>query len=96
MAQEAHFFEQGEGEHRLILAVGVSSWGHAPGGSRSYNPPDRQYRRSEEHLSRFMPERRFTSGLTALNDYNFRPPPADMKADRPGDAAHAHADLEVY
>ncbi|MCQ0989518.1 type VI secretion system Vgr family protein [Jiella marina] len=92
----AYYYKHQKGEHTLVMVDGISGYDPVPGATRSYYPLDRQYRRDEEHLSRVVTERRFTSGKSTLNDYDFKKPSADMKAERRGDTDFPHGDLEIY
>ncbi|WAP69791.1 type VI secretion system Vgr family protein [Jiella pelagia] len=92
----AYYFKHAPGEHTLVMVDGISGYDPVPGAVRNYYPLDRQYRRSEEHLSRVVAGRRFTHGKTTLNDYDFKKPSADLKSERRGDNDFAHGDLEVY
>ncbi len=67
-----------------------------PRGSRPFIAVDAQHRRNTEHIALWRPERKFTTGKVALNDYDFKKPSANMKAEKTGDAKYEHGTLESY
>lgn len=87
-------FEHSQGAHKLVMGDSTSAYKDM--GARTFVAVDRQHRRAEEHFSLWRPERKFTSGKVALNDYDFKKPSANMKADKTGDARFEHGKLEVY
>lgn len=92
----SYYFAHKEGEHKLVLVDSNDTFPAAPGGSRRYIPLTGQDRRSEEIITHWIPERRFTSGRVVLRDYNFKKPTAKMESEYSGDASYEHAGQEVY
>jgi type VI secretion system secreted protein VgrG len=88
------FFEHSDGAHKLVL--GDSSSAYKDMGKREFIAIDGHHRREVEHLSLWRPERKFTSGKVSLNDYNFKKPTANMKAEKASPGGYQNADLEVY
>ncbi|MYZ50333.1 type VI secretion system Vgr family protein [Propylenella binzhouense] len=89
-------FRHERGRHTLVMGDSLSSYAAVAGSKRPYYPPSGNYRRSEEHFSRWSPERRFTTGKVTLNDYDFKKPSADLEAEKTGDAGYEHGQLESY
>lgn len=92
----SYMFEHTDGAHKLVLFDSVSSRDPIPGGKRSYYPLTGQHRRNEEHFYHWIPERRLTTGKTALKDYEFKTPSADLYVEETGDAKYEHGKLESY
>ena len=91
-----YYFEHQDDEHTLILSDSSTSYTTIPGGTRPFIPLSAGEKRVEEHIYHWIPERRFTSGKVTLNDYDYKKPTADMKADKTGDSSYANSDLELY
>lgn len=90
------YFVHRAGSHTLVMADDYSSYEQIPGAKRRFLADPEQHRRPVEHFSAFTPSRAFTSGAVMVNDYDFKKPSANMKADKTGDAAYANGKLELY
>ncbi|MDQ6434719.1 type VI secretion system tip protein TssI/VgrG [Mesorhizobium sp. LHD-90] len=92
----SYHFRHSDGAHKLILGDSASSYLPVPRASRPFISIDAQHRGNVEHLSVWRPERKFTTGKVALNDYDFKKPSANMKAEKTGDAKYENGKLESY
>lgn len=77
----------------MVLSDSRSSYSDAPGGKRPFRNMANKF---AEFFTDWRGERRFTTGKVRLNDYNFKKPRTNMKAEMMGGASHDHADLESY
>ena len=87
-------FRHSEGKHELILGDDAGAWKKL--GKRPYYAISGQHLRQEEHFSDWIPERRFTTGVVALKDYNFKTPGNKLEVRKEGDAGFEHGKLEMY
>ncbi len=92
----SYYFEHAEDEHTLVLCDATSSYATIPDGSRPYIPVSGHHRRKTEHFFHWMPERRFTSGKVTYQDYDFKSPSKDLKAEKTGDSQYENNKLEIY
>jgi type VI secretion system secreted protein VgrG len=92
----SYHFEFSDGHQKLVLGDGPSSYAKAPGGKREYASVDESHNRKDEHLYQWESSRRFTTGKSTYNDYDFTKPSADLKAEVTGDASFEHGQLERY
>lgn len=92
-----YFFEYSKDKHTLVLANAKASHKSVPGHDKiPFIADERQYRRDQEHLFKWTPERRFRTGKFELNDYNYLQPNADLKSDAQGSASYTKSKMEVY
>ena len=92
-----YFFEYEKSKHTLVLADAKSSHKPAPGHAKMpFIADERQWRRDQEHLYKWTPERRFRSGKFELNDYDYLQPNADLKSDAQGSASYTKSKMEIY
>jgi type VI secretion system secreted protein VgrG len=92
-----YFFEHQDGEHTLILADSKSSHLPVPGGETiPYHPLLAKAARQEEHLTHWVPGRRFNTGKVELNDYDYFKPSADMLSRHESASSYQNSKLEVY
>lgn len=98
MEQEgiSFYFKHEDGKHTLILSDSNSSYDTVAGSTRPFIPLSAAERRNEERIYNWIPERRFTSGKVVLNDYDYKKPPADMKAEKQASSSYANSKLEIY
>lgn len=89
-------FEHKDGAHRLIMFDTVSSTGQVSGGSRPFHAVSGNNPITVEHVHQWIPERRLTTGKVTYNDYDFKKPSANIRADHTGDAVYSHGKLEEY
>jgi len=92
----SYYFKFSDGEHKLVLSDSISAYEPLPGSTRPYYPLREQNRREEEHIHHWVPERKFTTGKTTLNDYDFKNPNSNLIAEKNGDASYSNSDLEAY
>lgn len=92
----SYYYEFSVGHQKLVLADGTSSYGNVPGKTRKYIPIANDQNRTDEHLFEWLPERRFTTGKSTLNDYDFKRPSANLVAEKEGNAAYEQGQLEWY
>lgn len=92
----SYHYEFSDGRQKLVLGDGSSSYAKAPGGKRDYISIEESYNREDEHLFQWESTRRFTTGKSTYNDYDFKKPSADLKAEVDGDAAYDNGHLERY
>lgn len=94
---EAHgigyYYTFGDDKQTMVLSDSRSSYADAPGGKRPFRQIANQY---SEFFTDWRGERRFTTGKVRLNDYNFKKPRTNLKAEMTGDARHDNAELESY
>lgn len=92
-----YFFKHSQDKHIMILADGPSAHQAIEGGAkRELIPLTGAYSREHEHLQVWSLERRFRSGRTALNDYDFKKPGTSLKAEAQASEGYKKADLEIY
>jgi type VI secretion system secreted protein VgrG len=91
-----YFFEHQEGKHTLVLADGLSSHQPVGEGKIPYLPAVDKDHRDFQLLYDWSAERRFRAGKFSLNDYDFKQPGKDLKADAKGKESYARSDYEVY
>lgn len=91
-----YFFRHSDGAHKLIMGDSATACRAVPKGSRPFVSTEATDRRKNEHFSLWRPERNFTTGKVLLNDYDFKKPSANMKAEKEGDATYGHGKLESY
>jgi type VI secretion system secreted protein VgrG len=89
-------FRHGEGQHSLVMGDGARAYKPIPGERRPFIALEKYHQRETEHLFRWAPERKFTSGRFTLKDYDFERPTADMLAEKSGDSRYAHGKFEVF
>jgi len=93
----SYFFEHENGKHSMILSDAKSSYGPITGQSTiPFIPLGGDSQRDEEHLSHWVPTRRFRTGKFAVNDYDFEKPSASLEADRDAGSAYRAGGLEHY
>ena len=92
----SYHFKFGDNQQTLVMGDETSSYADAPGTTRKFYPIAAQHQRKEEHFFEWMPERRFTTGKTMRNDYDFEKPTANLKGEKAGDAQYANGQLEDY
>ncbi len=91
-----YFFRHGPGEHKLVLADGLSSYYGLSPDEIPYIGHAGRNQRPEEHLDQWIPERRFTTGRTTFRDYDFKKPSARMEVTAKDTGGHESDDLEHY
>ena len=92
-----YFFEHGDDQHTLVLADAKSSHPKLPGGgSIPYRVVVGKQRRKEEHLSHWIPGRRFNSGKVVLNDYDYLRPSATLLKEKESTTGYQNSKLELY
>lgn len=92
----SYHFEHELKSHTMVLTDAMEGFVKAPGGSRVFEPVERQHRATAEHFNIFSAGRQMTTGRVKLTDYNFKTPTAAMVVDQAGDAAHAEGRIESY
>ena len=88
------YFEHGDRSHKLVMTDPVS--GYKDLGSRPFVAVAGRHRRDSEHITYWQPARQFTTGQTALIDYDFKKPSAAMLSTKNGDASYEHGQLEEF
>lgn len=89
-----YHFRHSEGKHELILGDDSGAWQKL--GKRPYYDIKAQHMREEEHFFEWVPERRFTTGVVTLKDYNFKTPGNKLQVRKEGDARYVQGKLEGY
>jgi type VI secretion system secreted protein VgrG len=82
------------GAHKMVLTDRVEA--HDTIGMRPFKPYDGHHQEGIEHFWEWQPSRRVTTGAIRLTDYNFKSPVAAMEADKVGDAAFPHGQIESF
>ncbi len=90
----SYHFRHEAGAHTMVLTDMADA--HASIGKRDFQPDEGHYQSNTEHFWDWRPARRITTGAIRLTDYNFKKPNAKMEADRSGDAAFAHGQIESF
>jgi len=88
-----HFRHESQA-HKMVLTSDAGT--HERIGAIPFRPVSGHHLEDIEHLDRWGPARRLTTGAVRLTDYNFKTPTAAMEVDQTGDAAHAQGQLESY
>ena len=91
-----YFFEHGDNQHTLVLADSKSSHPKLPGGPIPYRVLVGKQQRQEQHLSHWVPGRRFNTGKVALNDYDHLKPSASLLSQQESASQYQNSKLEVY
>jgi type VI secretion system secreted protein VgrG len=92
-----YFFEHKDNEHTLVLADSKSSHPPLPGsGKIPYRELVGKQQRKEEHLSHWIPGRRFNTGKVVLNDYDFLKPSAKLISEHESASAYQNSKLETF
>ncbi|MDR3374783.1 MAG: type VI secretion system tip protein TssI/VgrG [Ancalomicrobiaceae bacterium] len=93
-----YYFKHDKSKHILVLADSPS--GHdlidAGGGTLPFIPLTGAFARDVDHIQHWTSERRFRSGLFAVNDYDFKKPGANLLADSQSSETYSHSKAEVY
>ena len=97
MEQEGiyYYFKHEAGKHTLVLADSISSHDPYPGYASAVFHASTQSV-LKEHIRDWRVGKRIQPGKVVLNDFNFKTPRADLKANRPMPRPHAHAKHEIY
>ncbi|MEJ1157591.1 type VI secretion system Vgr family protein [Prosthecomicrobium sp. N25] len=92
-----YFYRHSEDKHVMVLADGPGAHEPLPGGlDREYIPLTNAYVREAEHIQHLTAERRFRTGKSTLNDYDFQKPGAKLEADGQAAEKYARSKLEIY
>jgi type VI secretion system secreted protein VgrG len=91
-----YFFEHQEGKHTLVLADAMSSHQPLGNGKLPFLPAVDKDHRDFQLVYDWSSGRRFRTGKFTLNDYDFKQPGKDLKADAKGRESYAKSDYEVY
>jgi type VI secretion system secreted protein VgrG len=89
-----YFFEHQDGDHTLVLADAKSSHSTVP--AVPYRMLVGKQQRKEEHLSHWVPGRRFNTGKVVLNDYDYFKPSASLVSESESASKYQNSKLEVY
>ncbi len=100
MEQEGiyYYFKHDKDGHTLILSDDYSCHGPYPGLERLlYYPPEKEYRRTEDHIWDWQIEEEVQPGQVVLDDFDFTKPSTDLKATSAlSGRRHPHSDIEVF
>jgi type VI secretion system secreted protein VgrG len=91
-----YFFRHEDGQHTLVLADAKSSHRPLPGGGMVPYRPGTASRRREEHLSHWVPGRRFNTGRVVLNDYDYLKPSASLLSESESASGYQNSKLETF
>ncbi|MDN3719134.1 type VI secretion system tip protein TssI/VgrG [Roseibium salinum] len=93
----SYCFEHQDGKHTMILADAKSSYTPITGNSTiPFIPLGGDSQRDEEHLSHWVPSRKFRTGKFAYNDYDFEKPSASLEAEKDAGSKYRAGSLENY
>ncbi|WP_274627896.1 type VI secretion system Vgr family protein [Arvimicrobium flavum] len=90
-----HFLHE-KGKHTLVMGDGASAYGDVPGSTRKYVPTEQEHWRDAEHFNVWRPERRFTSGKATLEEYDFKKPTTELRAEKSNASDHGNGELEMF
>jgi type VI secretion system secreted protein VgrG len=90
-----HFVHE-KGKHTLVMGDGTAAYKPVPGSKRKFVPTDQPHWRDEEHFNIWRPERRFTSGKTTLEEYDFKKPTAELRTEKSNPGKYANGELELF
>ena len=97
MEQEGiyYYVKHHNGNHQIVLADSYSAHDIYPDYSEiPCMPSDRPVH--TEHISQLDVKTQVLPGVVALNDFNFKKPKADLRANGPKSRSHPRADYEIY
>jgi type VI secretion system secreted protein VgrG len=89
-------FEMEEERHILVLSNSSDGFSKVPGRTRPYRAVSRQHRATAEHFQDWKAQRRVTTGVVRLTDYDFKNPTTNMEVTEAKPLGYDHADLESY
>lgn len=92
----SYHFRHEKGRHTLVMGDGTAAYRQVPGSSRKYVPSEQRHWREAEHFNVWRPERRFTSGKTTLEEYDFKKPTTELRTEKSNASDYANGELELF
>ncbi len=80
-----YHFQFKQDEQKMVMGDTNSAFADAPGKKRPFLPQDARHTRNEERIYTVVGGRTFTTGKVLLNDYDFKKPTEQLKAEATSD-----------